>query len=174
MTESRLWRFKARFKRQETRPPTPSPPGNQSETSQATSNDYNDRQLAQIRYTEAANQLKEAIKIRKGPWGSFDFKGLGSEPEGLDDSLLKNKINAVVVSKETSIKDRRGWSKFTYAVECVFTALSPFAKNFLMVAKDAQSVISLSIVFNLCADTRAESIWFNLQRSLSLNNGFTI
>ena len=74
-------------------------------------------------------------------WGSFDFEELSNEPEGFDDLQFKNKINAVFVSRETSIKDRKGWSKFTYAVECVFTALSPLAKNFLMTIKDAQSVI---------------------------------
>ena len=49
----------------------------------------------------------------------------------------------MLAARESSIKDRKGWSTFTYAVECVFTALSPFAKNFLTVAKDAQAVFPL-------------------------------
>jgi hypothetical protein len=117
-----------------------------SQTSQAVTNDYNDRQRAQSRYNEAAIQLKEAIKIHKDRWGSFDFEELSGEVEGFDDSQFKNKINAILTSRETSIKDRSGWSKFTYAVECVFTAFSPFAKNFLMIAKDARSVKPFSPV----------------------------
>lgn len=113
----------------------------QSQSSQANNNDYNDQQRVIIRYDEAVSQLKEAIKIRKGVWSSFDFDELPSEPGGFNDSQFQNKINAVLISQETSIKDKKGWSKFTHAVECVFMAFSPFAKNFLSNARNAQSVI---------------------------------
>jgi hypothetical protein len=103
--------------------------------------DYNDEQRARNRYKDAADQLKEAIKARKDTWGSFDFDELSGEPEGFDDSQFKTKINAVLTSREASIKDKAGWSKLTYAVERVFTACSPFAKNCLIVAKNAQSVM---------------------------------
>jgi hypothetical protein len=139
--EGRFRRLALKLKRREA---TTSPQDNQSQSSQVAKNEYNDRQLAQIRYKEAANRLKEVLKIRKGPWGSFDFEELSDEPEHFDDLQFKNKINAVIMSWETSIKDRRGWVKFTYAVECVFTAFSHFAKNFLTVAKDAQAVTPLT------------------------------
>lgn len=124
---------------------------NQSQACQPLNNNYDDRQRAQIRYKEAATELNEAIKIRKGLWGSFDLEELSGEPEGLDDAQFKNKINETLISRETSIKDRKGWSKFTYAVECVFTALSPFAKSFLQVANNAQSVnaIQTCLIFIL-------------------------
>ena len=117
-----------------------------SQASQAVNTDYNDRQRALNRYKKAVEQLKEAIKIRKGPWDSFDFEEFNDEPEGFDDSQFKNKINAILISRETSIKDRKGWSKFTYAVEYVFTAFSPFAKNLLMVTKNAQSVMPFNLI----------------------------
>ena len=117
------------------------PQDNQSQTPQEANTNYNDRQLAQARYKEAANRLKKAIEVRRGSWDSFDFEELTGEPERFDDPQFKNKINTVLMSRKTSIQDRKGWTKFTYAVECVFTAFSPFAKNFLTVAKDAQSVI---------------------------------
>ena len=143
-TGGRFRRLASRLKRRETPSPTTAVMDNQ--TFQVTDSHYNDRQRAQTRYEEAASLLKEAIKIRKGPWGCFDFEELSGEPEGFDDSQFKNKINAILISRETSIKDRNGWFKFTYAVECVFTAFSPFAKNLLMVAKDAQSVMPFSPV----------------------------
>ena len=140
----RLSRFTSRLKGRKGRkgppPPTTSLRDGQSQTSEVANNDYNDRQRAQIKYIEAATQLREAIRIRKGHWNSFDFEELSGEPEGFDDSQFKNKINAVCKSRETSIKDRKGWSKFAYAIECVFTAFSPFAKNFLIIANNAQSV----------------------------------
>ena len=140
-TGGRFRRFTSRSKGREA---ITSPQGDQSEIPQA-ADEYNDRQQAQIRYKEAADRLKEAIKIRKGAWDFFDFEELSGEPEGFDDAQFKNKINAVFISRETSIKDRKGWSKFTYTVECVFTAFSPFAKNFLVIATNAQSVMLLSL-----------------------------
>ena len=147
-TEGRFRRLASRLKGREMPSSATSPPSSQdNHASQAVNNDYNDRQLALNRYRKAVDQLKEAIKIRKGSWGSPDFEELNDEPEGFDDSQFKNKINAILISREWSIKDRKGWSKFTNAVECVFTALSPLAKNFLMATKDAQSVMPFSLVF---------------------------
>ena len=147
-----------------TSPTTAATSSQRNQTSQPVNNDYDDRQRAENRYKEAANQLKEAIKIRKGPWGSCDFEELNGEPEGFDDLQFKNKINGTLILMETSIKDRKGWSKFMYAVECVFTTFSPFAKNFLMVAKDIQSVMPSLFDFysNRCIDSCAESIWLDL------------
>ena len=141
-TRGRFRRLRSRLKGGETpSPKTTATSSQDSQASQAINTDYNDRQLALNRYRKAVDQLKEAIKIRKGPWDASDFEELNDEPEGFDDSQFKNKINAILISREMSIKDRKGWSKFTYAVECVFTALSPLAKNFLMATKGAQSVM---------------------------------
>ena len=52
----------------------------------------------------------------------------------------------------------------------VSTAFGPFAKKFLIVARDAQSVTPINPVISGFLDTRAESIWFNIQRSLSPDN----
>ena len=143
-TGGRFKRLATRWRGQKTPTPitaTATVSSQRNQTSQIVSDDYNDRQRVQSRYKEAAIQLKDAIKIRKGPWGSFDFEELSGEPKGFDDAQFKNKINAALISREMSIKDRKGWSKLTYAVECVFTAFSPFAKNFLTVAKNSQSVL---------------------------------
>ena len=143
-TGSRFRRLRSRLKGEETSPPkTTSTSSQDSQGSQAVNTDYNDRQLALNRYRKAVDELKEAIKIRKGPWDAFDFDEFNDEPEDFDDSQFKNKINAMLISRETSIKDRKGWSKFTYAVEYVFTALSPLAKNLLTATKGAQSVMHI-------------------------------
>jgi hypothetical protein len=111
-------------------------------------NDYSDRQRAKARYKEAATLLEQSVKSHQGHRGFFDFGELVGEPEDFDDSQFRNKINVVLASRETLIKDRKAWSKCRFTVECIFTALSPFAKNFLMIAKEGQSVqpyISVSV-----------------------------
>jgi hypothetical protein len=121
---------------------------NHGRIAQVANSDYNDTQRTQNKYKEAADQLEEAIKARRNTWGSFEFDELSGEPEGFDDLQFKNKINTVIASRENSIKDKTGWSKFSYIVECFYTAFSPLAKNFLMVARDAQSVATPLALFD--------------------------
>lgn len=104
--------------------------------------DYNDRERALARYREATNVLSRSIENRPPQWGSFDLPGLAGDPEDFDDAQFRNKINLVITSKEASIKDRKSLSKCRNAIECLFTALSPFSKNFLTIAKEGQSVPS--------------------------------
>ena len=173
--ENKFTRLASRLKRAQISSPTTATTSSEGNPHPQTLNDdYSDRDMTLKKYKTAVDQLKKAIEIRKGPWNSFDFEKLSDEPDHLDDLQFRNKINAVVISWEPSINDRKGWSKFTYAVECVFTALSPLVKNLLMASQGAQSVIASSLFdshFNPCVDTFAESIWHNMQRSLSLNNG---
>src|SRR5271169_3905103 len=93
-TTGRFRRLASRLKGRDIPSPITSPTSSQeSQDSQAVNNDYNDRQRAMNKYQKAGEQLKEAIKLRKGPWGSFDFEELSKEPEGIDDLQFKNKIN---------------------------------------------------------------------------------
>lgn len=140
---------------------------------QTPNDDFSDRETTLKKYKKAIDELRKAIKIRKGPWNSFEFEKLCDEPDCLDDLRLRNNINAVLISCEASINDRKGWSKFIHAVECVFKALSPPVKNILIAMKGAQSVMPFSLFdlpFNQCVDTFDKSIWRSVQRSISLNH----
>jgi hypothetical protein len=127
---------------QMTSPPPASAAASASIPTSGIAEDYGGRDRALVRYKEAANMLKESIKAREGSWGSFDLPGLTGEPGDFDDAQFRKSINLALASKETAIKDRQSWSKCTHTVECIFIALSPFAKNFLTIAKNAQSVRS--------------------------------
>jgi hypothetical protein len=140
-------KFTSLFKTQKNNPPTTphhistQNDHDQNPVSDAVEKDSGDRRRAKARYKEAATLLEQSVKFRQGNWGSFDFQDLSGEPESLDDSQFRNKINLALATRETSIKDKSAWSKCRYTVECIFTALSPFAKNFLIIAKDGQSVL---------------------------------
>lgn len=105
--------------------------------------DYRDQQRAKERYLEAIKLLKEAIRDYQGIWGPFEFDELTGEPEKFDDALFKTKINAALESHQKAIEDKSIFNKVKQVIESLYTSLSPLAKNFLMIARDAQSVFPL-------------------------------
>lgn len=111
---------------------TPSPP--------TIKRNYDDRERTRERYEAAATLLEESLKHRQGHWGSFEFPELSGEPEKINDSQFRRKIELALESRRNSVKDRTGWSKGKDIVECIFTALSPLSKNFLTIAKEGQAV----------------------------------
>jgi hypothetical protein len=128
-------------------PPNPSPANPTSTQTTRGSpprieGDYGDRQRTNERYLEAAVLLEQAVKGRReqGDSDSYDFLEISGEPEKFDDAQFRNKINLALESRKGAIKDQTALSKCKNTVGCIFAALSPFAKNFLIIANDAQSV----------------------------------
>jgi len=111
--------------------------------------DYGDRQRTNERYLEAVALLQYEVKARQehGDFQSFDFLELIGEPEQFNDSQFREKINLAMEARRGAIKDQGAWSKCKNAVECIFVALSPFAKNFLSIAQNAQSVLHTLMCF---------------------------
>ena len=103
-----------------------------------------DRQRTKARYQAAAKELENALK-RDSSWGQFEFPELRGELEDFDKSQFQDRINKSLESREHKAKDQKAWRKASHMLECAFTALSPFAKNFLTIAKDSQSVLLLFI-----------------------------
>jgi hypothetical protein len=84
--------------------------------------------------------LKQALKYRRHEWGSFDFPEIDSISEEQEPAKLQDEIENVLNSKKNAIKNPTTWSKSKDIIKKAFMALSPFAKNFLTVAANAQSV----------------------------------
>lgn len=127
------------------KPPSTSPESTPSKVDEipapvAVKGDYGDRERAIARYREAAKSLKKSIENLPRSWGSFMLPELAGDPADFDDEQFRNQINLAIASREPSIRDRNSMSKCRNAIEYFFTALSPFAKNFLIVAKEIQSV----------------------------------
>ena len=102
-----------------------------------------DRERTNERYLEAVSLLHHAVKGNQeySNFESLDFLELVGEPEKFNDSQFREKINIAMESREKAVKDSSAWSKCKNTVECMFVALSPFAKNFLSIAQSAQSVL---------------------------------
>ena len=100
-----------------------------------------DRQRTRTRYFDSAKLLEHAVKANEDKWGSFDFPELKGEPEDFDDSQFREKINTAIDARKKDVNDQNAWATCRNAVQCAFTAFSPFAKNFLTIATNAQSVL---------------------------------
>jgi hypothetical protein len=99
-----------------------------------------DRQRTRAKYWDAVKLLQETVKTYEDRWGSFDFPELKGEPEDFDDILFREKINTVMDARKNDVNDQTAWAKCKHAVQCAFTAFSPFAKNFLTIAIEGQAV----------------------------------
>jgi hypothetical protein len=139
---------KSLFKRKEQKEQaTPQAPRTTSQTNQPSATpvlDSPDTQRTKARYIAAAKALDEVVKGHESQWGSFDFPELRGELTDFNNSQFKDKINEVLQARKLQVKlDRTEWRKCTHALECVFTAFSPLAKNILTIAKESQSVSRL-------------------------------
>ena len=99
-----------------------------------------DRERTKERFIKACKFLSEAVKGKESRWGVFDFPELAGEPENSSLTQFKNNINNSFRVRRRRVRDATAWEKCEHAIECFFTAFSPFAKAFLTVAKEGQSV----------------------------------
>jgi len=131
------------FKWKEQTPQTPPNTASQSNQESPVSgiSESSDRQRTKARYLDSIKALEEAVKGHENQWGSFDFPELRGELEEFHTSQLKDKVNEALEAREHQVKGRKAWRKFRHAAECCFTTFTPFAKNFLTIAKDGSSVM---------------------------------
>jgi hypothetical protein len=114
----------------------------ETEASASSVEAYGDRERTLERYREATKLLEDTVKGRGKEWGVFDFPELTGEPESFDDSGFEDKIDTVLRARRDAVKDRTALGKCGHALQRAFTAFSPFAKNFLTIASQGQSVLA--------------------------------
>ncbi len=111
-----------------------------SETSDSVVPDY-DTKRTRNRHLEACKLLITSIKTCQQDitWNFLEVPELEGEHASFDAQFLQ-KVNRMLESRKTDIRDETVWSKCRDTIECIFTALSPFFKNFLTIATNVQSV----------------------------------
>ena len=129
--------FKPKVMSSQSDPQTASPKANQQPTTDT--EESLDRRMTKLRHVESAKALQDAVQGR-AEWGSFEFPELQGGPEKFDDSQFRDRIYQTLEAQGNSIKDQMIWGKCRQAVQSIFTALSPFAKNFITIAQEGQSV----------------------------------
>jgi hypothetical protein len=100
-----------------------------------------------MRYVAAVGELRAALKLRRPGWESFEFPEFDAIPESEETlALLQEAIEGKLNSCQ-ELGDRSIWRKGKMLAERLFVALSPFAKNFLTIAKEASESVRPSSLF---------------------------
>jgi hypothetical protein len=82
------------------------------------------------------------LQYRKDGWKSFDLDIPDANvPMTFDDTAFQTKLHMMLKAHADFITDKKDWQKFIHAIESAYMIFSPFAKTFLSVAINAQSVL---------------------------------
>ena len=104
-----------------------------------------DRKRTLLKYETAVTELRAAIKLARPGWEEFqfpDFDNISEIGDGLDrlQNNIEKKLNAVKKPVGTS----SSWNTVKNITGRLAVAMTPFAKNFLAISKEAQPVRSPS------------------------------
>jgi hypothetical protein len=103
-----------------------------------------DTQQTRNRYNDAIKFLQNVIEACGGKrWQALRLSKFEGEMEDFHDSQLREQIDEALKALNVSIKDQGVLGKCTHIIQCIFTFLSPLAKNFLKVAVTGSNVFSL-------------------------------
>jgi hypothetical protein len=98
----------------------------------------------ELRYTQAIEQLQKSLALDPEKWKTFEIPDLGKISE-VDTSKLRAEIIKLLDSPKISSNNLNTWSECQKMIKRMFTAMSPFVKNVLIIAKHGQSVGFLSL-----------------------------
>jgi hypothetical protein len=101
---------------------------------------FGDRERTEERYDKAIAQLEESLKLRRPNWEALKIPDFKKLPETQSLPQLQVEIKKLLDARKTPIKAQTFWSKSKITMERIFTATSPFAKNFLQIAKEGVQV----------------------------------
>jgi hypothetical protein len=135
---------------------------------------YGDYKSTLERYQKAVKVLHETLREKSSSeWGSFELPELDNlnDLDGL--RKIRERIHLATENRKESIKNPSMLSKLNVIMERTFTAMSPFAKNLLAIAKEGQSVHS-PLTRPLILDSGVESLRLDLRWIIAPYNGMSV
>ena len=121
--------------------------------------DSRDRERTEKRYTDAVEELQKSIKLQRKNWKPFaipTFKSFANVTDPIPQ--LQKDIESTLNARADSFKDPGLWSTTKRVTEKIFTAITPLAKNVLVVAKEGSNVSHFRKIL-LIPDSRIKPIW---------------
>jgi hypothetical protein len=109
--------------------------------------EHGETQRTEQRHQEALEQLKAALMMAQGTWNGFQGYNDGI-PEDIDPSQIREAITEFFASHDRTVKSKTRWAKCKNVIERVYTAVSPFLKNILVVVTQGSGVLPLCGLIN--------------------------
>ena len=131
-----------------------------------------DRERTERRYREAVEQFQKSVKLPRKNWETFvipDFKNLADVNDPIPQ--LREDIKKTLDARNNAFKNPNFWSKSKRITEEIFTAISPFVKNVLFVAKEGSSVFRIENFFSDLVDAPVKSVWLAMWWTTSFDYG---
>jgi hypothetical protein len=112
-----------------------------------------DKDRTQFRYKASVQKFQDALRSRKSLSNNLEipnFETFGDDPIPTLQQQVKTMLNA----RQRTMKNSHLWSKGKIMMEKIFTAMSPLAKNLLMIGKETAAVWPHS---DYIADTKLDT-----------------
>jgi len=118
--------------------PVPSTSRDDKDSHQPVNRGLGDYERTILRYVKAVEQLKKSLDLGRASWEGFTFP----EVEGVSETItqMRGELETALNAWKLSRDHPDLWSKAKHMAAQVFTATSPFFKNFLSVTRNVQSV----------------------------------
>jgi hypothetical protein len=144
----------------------PATPENPPQYQLSINDPYGDTARTLNRYKDAVERLREALKNVQGEGKLFQVPEFDTIPDDLGPIQLREAISHIFDQAATRVKNPSRWTKCKQVIEIMYLAISPFIKNILLIARDAQSVSP----FRTCLIV-VEPIWDFIWWTLRIDDG---
>jgi hypothetical protein len=101
--------------------------------------EHAETQRTEQRHQEASEQLKAALVMAQGTWKGFQGHSNGIR-EDIDPSQIREAINEFFASHDRTVTSKTRWAKCKNVIERMYTAVSPFIKNILVIVTQGSGV----------------------------------
>lgn len=119
-----------------------------------------DRKRTLMRYIAAVEELNAALRLRRPGWETFEFPKFDVIPESNESLVLLQEAIEEKLNASHDLQDKSIWQKGKMLAERLFVALSPFAKIFLIIAREASQSVCAAMILTLTAPgCRDQELW---------------
>jgi len=106
---------------------------------------FGDRERTELRYKTAVTKFEQAFESRRASWKSFEAPTFQNFEGDTIPNLQEQLQKMLLTRQRPTVEDKDFWSKGKAIIEKTFKALSPLAKNLLVVANGVTSVRPLVV-----------------------------
>jgi hypothetical protein len=119
-----------------------------------------DRNRTERRYREAVKDLEDSLKSCQKSWRLIETSTLNAQVSSKNSlPALQASLESILETHSNPESNLSSVSKCNKAIKEIFKKISPFAKNFLQIAREGQQVFNLFCLVLSLLDSDFQSLW---------------